>query len=301
MSEDLPSDFLDMDEDFDDWFGKSLEHSKFLDEERHVFKDPDRVFNEINIGKLNYFHLIITIKINWAYSGNLYPYSNFYVYDYLFSKTKGNAYLFKTKFNEKCYREYLCDYKWTVKKIRYCDTKEFKHYYFINNEIELKGYDNENEEEKNIYGKYLFIDSEEENQKFWDEFDFDEFNSVKITELNNSFFDSDYLGNNLETFHLDILEEESNIIEYVKKWSELKCFIIDYDCKLENSQLIELLKNLSSLKSLFLIDIFFQKKLILNPKEKKNISELFPNLSIDIKKKSSSLKWMYSEKKIEKN
>ena len=111
LSEDLPSDFLDMDEDFDDWFGKSLEHSKFLDEERHVFKDPDRVFNEINIGKLNYFHLIITIKISWAYSGNLYPYSNFYVYDYLFSKTKGNKYLFKTEFNEKLYRENLCNYE----------------------------------------------------------------------------------------------------------------------------------------------------------------------------------------------
>ena len=80
----------------------------------------------------------------------------------------------------------------------------------------------------------------------------------------------------METFHLDILEEESNIIEYVKKCSELKCFIIDYDCQLENSQLIELLKNLSSLKSLFLIDISFQKKLILNPKEKK----IFLNYSL---------------------
>ena len=259
LSEDLPSDFWDMDEDWDDCFRKNLKHSKFLDEERHAFKDPDRVFNEINIGKLNYFHLTITIEVYFGYSGNLYPYDNFYFYDYLFSKTKGNKYLFKTKFNEKRYRKNLCDYEWTVKNIRYCDTKEFKHYYFINNEIELKGYDNENEEEKNIYGKYLFFDSEEENQKFWDEFDFDEFNTVKITKLDNSFFDSDYLGNNLETFHLDILEEESNIIEYVKKWSELKCFIIDYDCKLENSQLIELLKNLSSLKSLFLIDISFQK------------------------------------------
>ena len=53
-----------------------------------------------------------------AYSGNLYPYSNFYVYDYLFSKTKGNKYLFKTEFNEKRYRENLCNYEWTIKNIK---------------------------------------------------------------------------------------------------------------------------------------------------------------------------------------
>ena len=98
----------------------------------------------------------------------------------------------------------------------------------------------------------------------------------------------------METIHLDYLKEESNIIDCIKKWSELKCLIIDTDCQLKNCQLIELFKNLSSLKSLFLMDISFQKRLKLEPKEKQTISELFPNLSVGV----CSLKW---KKKIRKN
>ena len=161
-----------------------------------------------------------------------------------------------------------------------------------------KSYDDENKEEKEIYKHYWwYCDDEEENKKYWDDFDFDEFNTVKINgEGFNSFFEGNYLGNNLETIYLEYLEEESNISEYIKNWSELKCFIVDYDCKLENSQLIELLKNLSSLKSLFLIDISFVKRIKFNPDEKKIILELFPNLSIDISEQLSSLKWIDSEK-----
>jgi hypothetical protein len=60
--------------------------------------------------------------------------------------------------------------------------------------------------------------------------------------------------------------------------------------------LIELLRTLSSLKSLFLIDISYKGKLELNENEKKEINELFPCLSIVIKENNSSLKWKYGTK-----
>ena len=151
LSEDSTLDLsLDDDEnnDFDWWFSAKLKLSKFLDENRYIFKDPDIVFDEKNIGKLNYFHLTITIKIFWGTSVGHIEYDNLYVYDYLFSKTKGNKYLFETKFDEIHYSDDISDYKWTVKKIRYCNTKRFKDYYFINNEIELKGYGDEIDNKK---------------------------------------------------------------------------------------------------------------------------------------------------------
>lgn len=187
---DLPLDYDDYGNDVDEWFSANLELSKFLDENRYIFKDPDIVFDEKNIGKLNYFHLTITIKIYWGESGSHIEYDNLYVYDYLFSKTKGNKYLFKTKFDEIHFSSDISDYKWTVKKIRYCNTKRFKDYYFINNEIELEGYADDIYNKKISYGmRHLSFDSEEENQKYWDDFDFDEFNTVKIyeTEYNSIF------------------------------------------------------------------------------------------------------------------
>ena len=297
LSEDSTLDLSldDENNDFDWWFSAKLKLSKFLDENRYIFKDPDIVFDEKNIGKLNYFHLTITIKIFWGTSGGHIEYDNLYVYDYLFSKTKGNKYLFKTKFDEIHYSDDISDYKWTVKKIRYCNTKRFKDYYFINNEIELKGYGDEIDNKKYRDKRYLSFVSEEESQEYWDDFDFDEFNTVKIYETEyNSIFGGDYLWNNLETIHLDCLEEKSNIIDCIKKWSELKCFIIDTDCELKNCQLIELFKNLSSLKSLFLIDISFINRLKLKPKEKQTISELFPNLSFGV----CSLKWKKNLEKL---
>ena len=49
------------------------------------------------------------------------------------------------------------------------------------------------------------------------------------------------------------------------------------------------------MKSLFLIDISFKKKLKLNKKQKKEINELFPYFSIEINKKTSSLKLEYGK------
>ena len=159
----------------------------------------------------------------------------------------------------------------------------------------MKGYGDEIDNKKYRDKTYLSFVSEEESQEYWDDFDFDEFNTVKIYETEyNSIFGGDYLWNNLETIHLDCLEEKSNIIDCIKKWSELKCFIIDTDCELKNCQLIELFKNLSSLKSLFLIDISFINRLKLKPKEKQTISELFPNLSFGV----CSLKWKKNLEKL---
>ena len=133
-----------------------------------------------------------------------------------------------------------------------------------------------------------------------DTLDFKEFNTVKFcgrninSEFFNSFFQKNFLVNKLEEIHLDYVDKESNIIESIKNCPKLKCFIIDSFDQIE--LLIELLRTLSSLKSLFLIDISFEGKLELNENEKKEIYKLFPCLSIVIKKKKSSLKWKYGTK-----
>ena len=74
------------------------------------------------------------------------------------------------------------------------------------------------------------------------------------------------------------------IIKDIKKCPKLKCFITDNF--LQNDSLIELLRTLSSLKSLFLIDISSKRRLELNENETKEIYELFPYLSIVIAEKN---------------
>ena len=247
-----------------------------------IFKDPIKVFQEKNIGNLNYFHLTINIYVNWVhFSSRVFVFD--FVYDYLFYKTKGNKYLFQIEFKEKDSPEDCYGYDWSETSIRYCKTKRFEDYYFINNEIKF---------DENCYldgNGYIPLD------KLY----FKEFNTVKFCgrtyqDFFNSFFQKNSLVNKLEEIHIDYVEEGPNIIESIENCPKLKCFIIDRFDQIE--LLIELLRTLSSLKSLFLIDISFKGRLELNENEKKEIYELFPFLSIVIKKKKSSLKWKYGTK-----
>ena len=274
---------------------KSLEEIMHGDEEKgydfwyemynnhKIFKDPIEVFQEKNIGNLNYFHLKIKIFIG----GNGWNYC--YIYDYLFYKTKGNKYLFKTKFKEEdfnCYDEYT--FNWSETSIRYCKTKRFEDYYFINNKIQFDEGCRIIQEQYDPLNYYLY---------------FKEFNTVKFCGENDpkffdSFFEKNLLVNKLEKIQFGSVDEdedeELDIIKSIKKCPKLKCFIIDDFRQIK--LLIELLRTLSSLKSLFLIDISYKGKLELNENEKKEINELFPCLSIVIKENNSSLKWKYGTK-----
>ena len=245
-----------------------------------IFKDPIKVFQKKNIGNLNFFHLSIVIYVDWDITSCpvcVYCYD----YDYLFHKTKGNKYLFKTEFEEK-----LIDidyaYEWRESSIRYCKTKRFEDYYFINNKIKLDYFTSEDQ---------------------LDELYFKEFNTFKFfdryhQQYFNSFFQKDFLGNKLEKIHLGYVNKESNIIENINKCPKLKCFIIDDFDQIDS--LIELLRTLFSLKSLFLIDISFKGRLELDENEQKEINELFPCLSIVITEKKSSLIWKYGTKRFKK-
>ena len=129
---------------------------------------------------------------------------------------------------------------------------------------------------------------------------FKEFNTVKFCgrtyqDFFNSFFQKNSLVNKLEEIHIDYVEEEPNIIESIENCPKLKCFIIDRFDQIE--LLIELLRTLSSLKSLFLIDISFEGRLELNENETKEIYELFPFLSIVIKKKIISKMEIWNKNK----
>ena len=282
--------FRSTDWEWEKWIDENKDFCVELEEERDHFKNPIKVFQEKNIWKLNYFHLTINIDLVFVDGGNYTFYDSKFVYEYFFCKTKGNKYLFKTTFKEihnltPDDESYTYDY--SEENIRYCYTKRFDDFYFNNTELKINSF--YNNEKRNI----------------WDNFYFNNFNTVKIlcddwNDIDNkSFFRDNDLRDNLESIHLTHLEQKYNIFKKikknVKKWSKLKCFIADKVCDLTNSQLIKLLRNLSSLKSLFLIDISFEKKLKLNKKQKKEINELFPYFSIEINKKTSSLKLEYGK------
>ena len=243
------------------------------------FKNPEALFEEDIITKLNYFNFEILYYLNiWSGSINIYERLTF---NYLFSKTKEDKYLFKTIYNTYKGDE---DYQFeiTQKETRLCNKIKYNEYYFINRETIIGGYG---------------IDSSDE------EIELDNINSIKITSMED-IEPSDYLSifnkvkkNNtcLKAISLECLEikddkEAKNFIENITKFKDLKFFYIKNDCILPNSQLIKLLTILSKLKNLFEIEINFKNKLNLKKGEKEKIYKLFPDISIK-EQKCSSIKW----------
>jgi hypothetical protein len=246
------------------------------------FKNPEALFEEDIITKLNYFNFEIFYYLNiWSGSSNVYERLTF---NYLFSKTKEDKYLFKTIYNTYKGDD---DYQFEInqKETRLCNQIKYNEYYFINRETKIGGYG---------------IDSSDE------EIELDNINSIKITSMED-IEPSDYLSifnkvkkNNtcLKAISLECLEikddkEAKTFIENMKKFKDLKFFYIKNDCILPNSQLIQLLTILSKLKNLFEIEINFKKKLNLKKDEKEKIHKLFPDISIK-EQKISSIKWSNS-------
>ena len=244
-----------------------------------VFKNPKIIFREKTLEKLSFFNFKIFYALNIA--SGAYELDRNFDFTYLFSKTNGNKYKFKTIYEyrgngDDCYFHVI------EKENRYCNEFKFNDYYFKNNEISIEG---------------------SEFQMFEEEINLNEVNSFKldlnyddekISFINLDFFDK-FENNNkiLESIHLNVLDidDKMEIIKNINKFVELKVFIIYDDCLLKNDDLIKLMKNLSLLNSLFLIEISFQRTLNLNQKEEKIIYKLFPNISIKTSKKSSSIKW----------
>ena len=103
--------------------------------------------------------------------------------------------------------------------------------------------------------------------------------------------------NKLEMIEFDFLDirREPKFFDNLKKFRKLRVFKNNKGLLLKNKQLIELLKCLSELQYLFLIDICFEKTdLNLNEKEKKDIYKLFPDISIQ----KSRIIWRNNEPKI---
>jgi len=246
---------------------------------KSAFKKPKMLFREKSLENLNFFNLKIFYALNIA--SGAYELNRTLDFTYLFSKTKGNKYKFKTIY------EYMgsgddCNFHMIENENRYCNEFKYNDYYFKNNEISIEGNDFRMfEEEFNL--------SEVNSLKF--DLNYDEENSLDYF---IDFFDS-FENNNktLESIHLSVLDknDEMKILKNINKFVELKVFIINEDCLLENDDLIKLMKNLSALNSLFLIEISFKRKLNLNQKEEKKIYNLFPDISIKTSKKSSSIKW----------
>jgi len=249
------------------------------DSYKSTFKNPKALFKEKSLEKLNFFNFKIFYEL--TITSGAYVLSRNFDFTYLFSKTKGDKYIFKTIY--KCIGNGDdCNYSLFEKENRYCNEFKYNDYYFKNKKISIKGSDFRMFEEdfKLKDANALKLDLHDDEENCLDEF--------------ISFFDSFENNNNiLESIHLNVLDinDEMNIINNINKFVELKVFIIYEDCLLENDDLIKLIEKLSILKSLFLIEISFDRKLNLNQEEEKIIYKLYPDISIKVSKESSSIKW----------
>lgn len=254
------------------------------------FKNPEAIFAEDIIKRLYFFNFEILYYLNvWSGSTNVFQKLTF---NYLFSKTKEDKYLFKTKYNNHTGPEEF-DYEIIQKETRLCNQIKYNDYYFINRETTIRGYG---------------IDSDDQ-----EEIELDNVNSIKITSLEDiepseflSIFNKVKKNNKcLEAISLECLEinddkEATTFIENIKKFIGLKFFYIKNDCVVPNSQLIKLLTILSKLKNLYEIEINFKSKLSLKKGEKEKILKILPGIIIK-EQKSSSIKWSNNNPIFNKN
>ena len=275
----------DDDEEFEDEEDVLEKYQDLQDD----FKNPQKLFDKKYMEKYDYFNFEVLYEyytINGAAE-----FEERFIYKYLFYKTKGNKYLFKTEFtsfgniNGEIYEE-------IIKENRYCNEISYDNYYSINYEGEIGG---DNFRNENI--------------------DYEKINSLSIVTKYETY--SYALVNALENFNenenrLEIISIEDldlNIIKLdsflsnLKKFKNLKCFYITSECIFQDNNLfINLLTDLSKIKSLFLIDIAIRGELKLSKNEEKKIDEILPNITIKKRKKESHINWYNGnyELKIEK-
>ena len=242
------------------------------------YKKPKELFDKKYMGKWDYFNLEILYE--YLTISGAAEFAERLIYKYLFAKTKGNKYLFKTEYTNygNCNGEFSEE---IVKEIRHCNEINYDNYYFINNEVEIGG---DNYSAENI--------------------DYEKANSFNIVSKYDTYsyalvktFDKFKEKNNrmeiisLEDLNLDIIKLDS-FLKNLKKFKNLKCFYITKECIFKNNKsLIDLLTELSKIKSLFLIEINLKSELKLSKNDEKKISGILPGISIKKGKKDSYIKW----------
>ena len=242
------------------------------------FKNPEKLFDKKYMEKYDYFNFKILYEY-YTISGAA-EFEERFKYKYLFAKTKGNKYLFKTEytsfgnFDGEIYEE-------IIKEIRYCNEINYDNYYFINNEGEIGG---DNFRKENIdYEKVncLSIVSKYDTYSYALISTFDVFqeneNRLEIISI--------------EDLNLDIIKLDS-FLNNLKKFKNLKCFYITKECIFQDNKLfIALLTDLSKIKSLFLIEIVIKGELKLSKNDEKKINEILPDILIKKGKEESHINW----------
>jgi len=275
---------MDFDEDLNE--ENEINYEEKFDDLEPIFKNL-QIFDKIFIGKYDYFNFEILYE--YYFESGAADYSQRFKYKYLFSKTKGNKYIFNTK-NEKYVNINGDEYEYNINEIRYCNKMNHNNYYYIDNEIEVNG-------------NYFCHDDN------LDELDFDYIKKIK-THSNDFFSSGLYLLENknnksrLETMIIDNLDitKNNDFLEILPDFTELKCFYVKDDLIFQNiKQIIDLLKILSKVKSLFLIYIAIDGKRELSNKVDIKIREIFPDISINRTKNKSYIKLMNNNLVIKKN
>ena len=266
-----------------------FDENKFRDEREKfkglqiALKKPEELFDAINSYKYDFFNL----EINYEYYRDYY-FSEYFIYKYLFAKTKGNKYLFQTEYTNYDY-EYDKSYE-AYKEKRLCNIANYDDYYFIDNEAEIGG------DSQYKLGQYI---------------DLEKANKINIVPHEGRY-------NPRLIYILEKFEKNNNKIEIIsvedlnldlirlrrilEKFQNLKCFYVTKKCTFKNKkQLIELFNKLSKINSLYLIEITVEGELELTKNEKKIINDIFPGISFTSIKKGkneSYIKWINGNYKL---
>ena len=241
-----------------------------------AFKKPEELFDKKYLYKYDFFNLEILYEY-FTISGAA-EFSERFIYKYLFSKTKGNKYLFKTEYIN--YEDNNGEMSEVIsKEKRYCNMINYDDYYFKDNEVAIGG---------NSYNSIEnYIDYENVNNLY----------SNGLIEIFKNFKKNknkmEILA--IEDLNLNIIKLNSFFMD-LKKFQGLKCFYITKGLTFrDNKQFIDLLTNLSKMKSLYLIEIEIKGELKLTKNEEKKINEKFPHISIKKGKDESHIKWISSK------
>ena len=240
------------------------------------FKNPEKLFDKKYMEKYDYFNFNILYEY-YTISGAA-EFEERFKYKYLFAKTKGNKYLFKTEYIN--YEDNNGEMSEVIsKEKRYCNMINYDDYYFKDNEVAIGG---------NSYNSIeYYIDYENVNNLY----------SNGLIEIFKNFKKNKNKMEilTIEDLNLNIIKLNSFFMD-LKKFQGLKCFYITKGLTFrDNKQFIDLLTNLSKMKSLYLIEIEIKGELKLTKNEEKKINEIFPDISIKKGKNESHVKWICSK------
>lgn len=248
---------------------------------KNIFIKPEELFINKSILKYEFFNLKILYEF-FRKSG-IYQDAEQFIYQYIFSKTKGGKYLFKMKqTNYKNVNGELVQS--TNEEMRYSDNFNYNKYYYIDNKLVIL----ENDISQRDYYNYEKI------------------NNISIGS-NESKEDNCFLDNFKEnkncveviSFEYLLLNDENKLLNNLKKFKKLKCFYVKYGCIFnKNQQIIDLFIILSYFKFLYSIEINFEDELKLNENDINKINTRFNDVSIETNQKGSVIRWYNNNLKL---